>query len=276
MRVTVYPDAGPFLDRALADLERQEVANGLMLGICLGLQKAPPKTAPLLATVEDDRGLALAAVMTPPHRIVLASHLDDPSEAVDALARWLASSPWAIPGVLGPAHVADAFARRWAKPFTPGMYQRVYELREVIHPAYPPGAFRIATPDDLAIVAPWVHAFQFDIGQAATAEDSREIARQRIDEGGIYLWDHQGPVSMAAKARPTRHGVTVNLVYTPPDARRKGYASACVARLSQLLLDQGYAFCTLFTDLANPTSNHIYQDIGYVPVCDFNAYDFVG
>lgn len=50
------------------------------------------------------------------------------------------------------------------------------------------------------------------------------------------------------------------------------YASACVAALSQLILDEGKEFCTLFTDLANPTSNHIYQQIGYRPVCDFAEF----
>jgi len=48
-----------------------------------------------------------------------------------------------------------------------------------------------------------------------------------------------------------------------------------VAGVSQHLLDGGRIFCTLFTDLANPTSNHIYQAIGYEPVCDVDEYQFV-
>ncbi len=56
--------------------------------------------------------------------------------------------------------------------------------------------------------------------------------------------------------------------------RRQGYASSCVAALSQTLLDQGRKYCFLFTDLANPTSNHIYQAIGYQPICDMNEYWF--
>jgi len=55
---------------------------------------------------------------------------------------------------------------------------------------------------------------------------------------------------------------------------RQGYASALVARLSQHLLDLGYQFINLFTDLQNPTSNAIYQKIGYRPVCDFRMYKF--
>jgi hypothetical protein len=62
------------------------------------------------------------------------------------------------------------------------------------------------------------------------------------------------------------------MVYTPPELRRRGYASHCVAELSRALLAEGYDFCALFTDLANPTSNHIYQEIGYRPVCDYDSY----
>jgi hypothetical protein len=68
--------------------------------------------------------------------------------------------------------------------------------------------------------------------------------------------------------------VSVGPVYTPPERRGRGYATACVAALSQTILDEGWAFCTLFTDLANPTSNSIYQKIGYHPVCDFAEYRF--
>jgi uncharacterized protein len=64
------------------------------------------------------------------------------------------------------------------------------------------------------------------------------------------------------------------MVYTPPEHRRKGYASACVATLSQTLLNQGYKYCFLFTDLANPTSNHIYEAIGYQSVGDLSDYSF--
>jgi uncharacterized protein len=81
--------------------------------------------------------------------------------------------------------------------------------------------------------------------------------------------------TMAASTRPTRNGITVNNVYTPPHQRKKGYASACVAALSQKQLDSGYKYCCLFTDLANPTSNQIYMDIGYQPVCDFGEHKFL-
>lgn len=72
----------------------------------------------------------------------------------------------------------------------------------------------------------------------------------------------------------TPHGMRIGAVYTPQDYRRNGYASACVAQLSHAILQMGKTFCFLFTDLANPTSNHIYQDIGYRPVADVDEYRF--
>jgi predicted GNAT family acetyltransferase len=79
---------------------------------------------------------------------------------------------------------------------------------------------------------------------------------------------------MAGYAGPTPNGIRVGPVYTPPHLRGRGYASACVAALSQELLDTGHKFCFLFTDLLNATSNHIYQVIGYQPIVDVDMYQF--
>ena len=86
------------------------------------------------------------------------------------------------------------------------------------------------------------------------------------------MWDNDGPVSMAGWTGKTLNGVRVTFVYTPPEFRRHGYASACVAALTQRLLDEGNRYCCLYTDLANPTSNRIYQQIGYRAVCDVADY----
>ena len=90
----------------------------------------------------------------------------------------------------------------------------------------------------------------------------------------FLLWDDRGPVSTAMWTRPTPNGVTINGVYAPGARRSRGYASACVAALSQRMLDEGREFCCLYTDLSNPTSNDIYLSIGYQPVCDSDDYLF--
>ena len=73
-----------------------------------------------------------------------------------------------------------------------------------------------------------------------------------------------------ARRRP---GIRIGPVYTPPEHRRRGYATTLVADLSAWLLERGHRACFLYTDLANPTSNRIYVEIGYERVCD--AMEFV-
>jgi predicted GNAT family acetyltransferase len=77
-------------------------------------------------------------------------------------------------------------------------------------------------------------------------------------------------VSWCGVSGPTPNGGSDSA----PGSRNRGYASSLVAAASQAQLDAGRRFCFLFTDLANPTSNHIYQEIGYEPVRDVNIVRF--
>jgi len=268
-------------------LEANEAANNLVLGICFQLKRLAEKNEPppyritappYLTTVEDAHGLVVAAVMTPPHNIVVYGNRLDVGEAFELVARNLFADQASFPGVLGPSSAAQAFARSWAtvsgNEYHESVRQRVYELRRVVYSPATSGSLRLGTEDDVDPIAKWILGFQGDTFTEGDLAEAREQAQSRIEDRSIYLWDDEGPVSMAAKARPTTNGITVSLVYTPPELRRRGYATACVASLSQLLLDSGWKFCTLFTDLANPTSNHIYQQVGYASVCEFNEYVF--
>jgi predicted GNAT family acetyltransferase len=200
---------------------------------------------------------------------------------LDAIAHNLLEHSWFVFGVNARVPLGERFAATWTRltgtRATPAVEERVFELREVIHPRYSPGRMRHATPDELELVAQWYVDF---VDEALTGVEARDAdgARRRAERGiaaqTIYVWDDGGPVSLAGVARPTPHGITIGPVYTPPQRRGRGYASSLVAALSQRMLDEGRAFVTLFTDLANPTSNHIYQAIGYRPVCDYTLYRF--
>jgi predicted GNAT family acetyltransferase len=63
-------------------------------------------------------------------------------------------------------------------------------------------------------------------------------------------------------------------VYTPPEQRGHGYASAVTAAVTQIALDRGSGKVLIFTDLANPTTNHIYPAIGYEAMSDSAEYRF--
>jgi predicted GNAT family acetyltransferase len=279
-----YDDAASFLKDTQEELESTEAVNGLLLGICLRLAQYPERIdkPPTLKAVRDADGPILAAVMTPPFNIVLSEIRSDSRGNADAAVRMLAEKlvveEIAVPGVLGPTAHAQSFARAWSdltgEPAEISMRQRAFELREVKVPRARDGKLRPATSSDLELATIWCHAFMVDAFGSGDMQKAREIVDVRIADGAIYLWDVGDPVSMAMKTRPTQRGISISFVYTPPELRKRGYATACVAELSRMLLESGREFCSLFTDLSNPTSNHIYQEIGYRPVADFYQYSF--
>ena len=122
----------------------------------------------------------------------------------------------------------------------------------------------------------WLHAFNDEALEGDEPADMAVIADRMLAGGGraAYLWDDHGPVSLTAVGGRTPHGARVGPVYTPPERRGRGYASSLVAAVSQAQLDAGCRSLFLFTDLANPTSNHIYQAIGYEPVRDVADWRF--
>jgi uncharacterized protein len=277
-----YTDPVPFLERAQPFLETQESANGLILGVALRLRERPERSAypPYLATVDSAAGeLNLVAVMTPVNNILLSGAAQLEPAALQALAENLLANGWQVPGVTAENHLAQGFAETFArlaeKTRRTAMRLRAYELREVIPPPNPPAGFlRPATLADLETLIPWRAEFTRESLHEEPPDDLREMLTHLIQTGGIVIWEDGGPVSTAAKTRPTPHGASVGAVYTPPAFRGRGYASACVAALSQQILDSGKDYCTLFTDLDYPTSNSIYQKIGYRPLCDFYTIHF--
>ena len=284
MVITTYRQASDFLARARAELERNEVLNGLPLGITLHLQKFPEpiEIRPYLATVEDEGKLLVAAVMTPPSRLIVTSNqVDAFGEAPSLLIHNLLEHGWPVPGVLGPSSLSDLFAQTWTS-LTGEVahlrtHERLFELTQVIAPRPGPGELRVATPDDTALVVRWIKAFQEEaLHTSLSDEEALAWVRRGIGNSKVYLWvlSDGAIVSLLAATRPVSRVISIASVYTPPELRGQGYASRSVAALSQHLLDSGWQRCSLFTDLSNPTSNSIYQRVGYRPVRDFNEYDF--
>jgi predicted GNAT family acetyltransferase len=130
---------------------------------------------------------------------------------------------------------------------------------------------RAATERDLPIIIAWLTAF---IAEALPGDpvDPETLAAKAIAARNLFVWDVEEPVSMAGWSGKTPRGVRVIFVYSPPECRGRGYATACVSALTRQLLDEGRAFCCLYADRSNPTSTSIYQKIGYRPVADSSDY----
>ena len=264
-----YPDADAFLQRSQGFLMRNEAENVLMLGLAY----RRPEDA-LFLTVERDEELVMAALQSGRNLIVSRSS----ASAVEALFSHLTAEGIWLPGVTGPVEAAVLFSDMWCartgQDARLHMSTRVHQMTEVVPPERPSGVFRQAAVSDIPLLARWNEAFNVETRLAAT-RPGREVVKGPVAEGRMYVWEDGVPVSMAGWGGQTPGGARIGYVYTPPEYRGRGYASACVADLSQLLLDRGRRFCALFADLANPVSNRIYARMGYRPVCDFAEYVFV-
>jgi hypothetical protein len=234
----------------------------------------PPDGA-LVAAVRD--GTVVATAVWSASWDVVVSEVDDPA-AVDALADALATDE--LRGVHGPIEHVEALARAWAAKrgvaCRQAIHQRIYALERVRPPVGVSGRLRRATPADRDTLLDWIAAFDREAMGNPAARDHGAIVDELIgsDRRLGYVWEDGEPVSMLQATGATPHGIRIGAVYTPPERRGRGYASACVAAASQVQLDAGRSWCFLFTDVTNPTSNRIYQAIGYEPVRDVAVWRF--
>jgi predicted GNAT family acetyltransferase len=285
MNIIVYDKPKEFLPAAQDFLEREEVLNAVILGVVQRMIDDPEHFdhGAYLAIIRNKQDeIVLVAMMDPPHPLTLASGNECPDETLNLLAESIKESKRPLPSVHGPVPLAERFAPIWASKndlaFELEMGQGVYELREVTSPVKVAGKLVMAQTKDLDLISEWMLGFERDaFGEnKSTLEEMKEAVGHRIQKEEWYIWkDGEIPLSIVMRSRPTRHGICVTGVYTPPELRGRGYASASVAAFSQKLLDEGFEFTSLFTDLANPTSNKIYMNVGYQHVSDFNKYKFI-
>lgn len=211
------------------------------------------------------------ALRTPPRNLLVSAAAPGAAAALAADLRGEG-----LPGVTAAKPVAAAFAAVWHELTgqRPQLIRasRLHQADQVQAPVGVPGTLRAATAADRELLIDWSTAFEREALGSEDREGNRRLVGERLST--FVVWSDGGPVAMAGWTGETPHGVRVVGVYTPPELRGCGYASACVAALTQRLLDEGRRFCCLFTDLANPVSNRIYARIGYRPVCDVDEYRF--
>lgn len=270
MNVLRHPDGEAFLAAAEPWLLEAEEENNLLLGLARSLTHSTEGygSPAYLATVEAGGSVVGCAFRTPPFKLGLTRM---PHAAVTPLAEDVARVYPTIPAVLAPNELALAFGETWAglHPVraVPAMRQRIYVAREVrLPPRMAPGFMRPAVAADLPTVVRWLDYFFGDTGVEGTPPEV--LARQLVGRSALAVWMDGEPVSMAGFSGSTPNTIRVSYVYTPEPHRGRGYASALVGHLSRFLLETRYRSCVLYTDLSNPTSNAIYQRLGYRPLCD--------
>jgi hypothetical protein len=277
MRVIEFANPTDCFAAARPFLLQRECERCVQLGVLQRLidGKSPlhsgGATAPVLFGVVDGTGDMIGlAMQTPPAPMIVTSMPDD---ALTCLREHLLATGWRGP-LNGPtqtvAPLVWSLAERWRTTPLLKRTLRVFRCDRVIEPASVPGAIRQLTSADEALVARFAEAFWRDVNEPPS--DALRAARMIVDERRGFAWDDGQPRAMAVWSGPTPNGIRVSFVYTPPENRGRGFASNLTAALTKHLFASGRKFCFLFTDLANPTSNRIYQQIGYVGECDFQHW----
>ncbi len=230
--------------------------------------------------VRDDAGEVVGTGMRtapfephPPYLLAM------PEEAAVAVAGALHERGEELGGVNGalPAVrvVAEEYARLAGRTVRVAEETRLFELGNLVEPELPDGQLRMATADDLDLALAWYRSFGREAAEQAGHEDEHAVFEdetgmlRRIEEGRVWFWvDQRGErVHLTGHNLPSFGVARIGPVFTPREHRGCGYASAAVAEISRMLSDAG-SRVTLFTDQANPTSNAIYQRLGFRAVAD--------
>lgn len=281
MEFKQFDDAKEFAKKVEPILAEQEDVYSLFFGVLQAI-KAGRYDNPFMATIEEDGDVLALFQMTPPHALNLIIVVENRVEtSMDLLITSLLDLEIDIPSIISLKSFAYRFAEKWEAKTGNGhqllMDQGLYRLDKVDETLEnSEGSWRLAEEQDCSLIEKWFTLFERDTGLPMTPQ---EEVKQRIAlfvrEREVFLWEDGGKVvSMMKKSRPTKRGITVSLVFTPQEERRKGYARTLVAAISKELL-KDYAFCVLYTDMMNPTSNKIYQEIGYEKIVDSVHLGFV-
>ena len=254
-----------FLQHAGALLYAREAEYGLPLGLAEALQTyLKPEIVPLLLRLVEGGATTAVCIQTRPENVML-SHMADAQ--ADAFAAYCREHTIDVAGASGPAPAVRAFCASYSNALTEvRMDNRILQLTQVIPPRPAPSGMRVAAIEDFEAVRRFFHDFHVECipDEIPPPDTLARLVEDRIARQTVFLWEKDGlAVSSAHTTRPTRGGMSIGPVYTPPGERGKGYASNLMAALSQRILDGGKRFCVLFTDTENPTSNRVYENIGY-------------
>ena len=197
-----------------------------------------------------------------------------PATLVAAIADAIDTDGVALPGVFGPAATASRFAEVWAGlrkvAATPMSAERLYEVRELRFPTGVAGRLRRAAWPDRELLLSWLPGFDVGAGWAGS-DPAAVFVTRRLAAGDVWIWDDDGPVSMAARTEVVAGVSRIQAVNTPPEQQRRGYASAGVAALSASVLAQGLR-CVLNANVNNVAANSVYQRLGYQAVSEVLRY----
>jgi len=282
MKFKDYDNAREFERKVEPILLEKEDVFSLFLGVLQAI-KADKYENPFMATIEEDGKVLALFQMTPPHPLNLI-FADETrlEEIMDVFIKNMVELEIHFNSIISLKPWAYKVVPKWENKsgmthrllMDQGVY-RLNKVNEILD--HSPGTWRYAKESDSSLIEKWFNLFESDAGMPISPiEHVQERVAMFLKEREVFVWEDKGKiVSMMKKSRPTKNGVTVSLVFTPKEERRKGYARSLVAAISRELL-KDYDFCVLYTDMMNPTSNKIYREIGYEKIADSVHLGFDG
>lgn len=271
MQLTKYENPEKFQSKVLQFLLKNEALNCLPIGVIQAIIDKVYKDYHLFV-LENNMDLVGVSYCTPPYPLWI-SNLD--AQQAQFMATEIFKNNLDPSGLIGPVESVEFFCRHWEtlSPtlFIKKMHMGVYELREVIMPSKINGQMRFASNADSEILRKWSYNFAVDCKVEIPSETELDeiVKKCTLEKSRVFYTVNEQIVSMVNSSGKTPNGIRLNYVYTPPEYRKCGYASELVALYSQHLLHSGNKFCFLFTDMGNPTSNKIYQNLGYQKVGEY-------
>lgn len=172
-------------------------------------------------------------------------------------------------------YFAEQYSKMLGVSYELGLGMEAYECPKIIKPKGVQGKLIKAELKHTDVVADFCVGFVYwCFGVTVTKESQIPAAREMIESGNLFLWEVNGEIcSMANIAHRSKRHARLNNVYTPPEQRKKGYASAIVAELCSKVNDEGL-IPMLYADVKNPDSNKVYKGVGFKERGRIARFDF--
>lgn len=283
MGVRRLGDTRVFLSTVAHLLSADEAKYNRIIGMAMAVDPADADI-PYMAVVESPSGRPTCCCYMPIGKQL--EIVEAPDDDVAQLARFVARDEYPSAGVRvdvkrvgGPRPSSLLFAETWSHERGATVVARgphgIYRCDRPVPPARTaPGTTRAAGYHDLDFLVPWMEGFIRETGLLMPS--AQEYVRAMLDRDRLFLWTTgDGPVCMGGISRTTPHGAGIAYVYSPPEHRRRGYATMLAYALTRRMLDTGFDFCFLYTDLENPSTNGIYRSLGYRLIAEFHDFELV-
>ena len=280
MNITIHDNPRKFLNILENDFSFP-YKNELMIGLVSTLIKdySHYQTQPILLTINEKEIVILASFLTPPWPILLYTESIPSTSSLSILIDYLEKKKIKISGINAKTDLSSLFSKHWCIRnkcvAEKKMMMSLYTLKKINKIKVSPGSFIKANQHHFHLIYEWAILFHKELNlQYENEQYIKKHLKYNIESGNAFLWVDNEPVCMVFRERAHQKGFSIGYVYTPYQLRSKGYATNLVYNICNTSFKEGFRYASLFADLQNPISNHIYKKIGFKEEIEYQIIDF--